>query len=87
MNSIHGGTTFSGFCTPEEKEHGICHTVEEGEDANVWWFGFDCAHCFDYIPHLIYHSERQQLATEIYRNVDYVKQQCGRLAAQLSKAC
>lgn len=33
---VHGGLTFSEI--EECKEH---------EDGQGWWFGFDCAHCFD----------------------------------------
>src|SRR5262245_28942541 len=40
----HGGLTYSNFCQPSDKEHGICHVVESGESDKVWWFGFDCCH-------------------------------------------
>ena len=33
---VHGGLTFAEL--EECKEH---------EDGQGWWFGFDCAHCFD----------------------------------------
>lgn len=45
---VHGGLTFADKCSGDH--HGICHTVECGEDDNVWWFGFDCAHLGDLTP-------------------------------------
>lgn len=76
--SAHGGLTFSGACSGGE--HGICHVVEPGEDENVWWFGFDCAHCDDFIPGM---DRRFSVGTE-YRNLAYVKEQCTALATQLA---
>jgi hypothetical protein len=50
---VHGGVTFAGKCMVEMgTETGICHVVEENEDDNIWWFGFDCAHGMDYMPAL-----------------------------------
>lgn len=47
---VHGGLTFSGLCAPDDKEHGICHVVEPGENDRVWWLGFDCGHMNDVAP-------------------------------------
>ena len=83
---VHGGLTFANKCRPNEDESkGICHTVESGEDDNVWWLGFDCAHADDYSP---MHSGRkeacfQRHSSEIYRTVSYVRGQCEHLAKQL----
>ena len=30
---VHGGLTFANRCSPEEKEEGVCHIVETGEDV------------------------------------------------------
>ena len=47
----NGGLTFAGACeTQANVETGICHTVEENENDNIWWFGFDCAHGGDHMP-------------------------------------
>jgi hypothetical protein len=47
----HGGLTFSaGCCHSDDPAEGVCHIPGEGEPDNVWWVGFDCAHCFDFIP-------------------------------------
>lgn len=87
--SVHGGLTFSSFCGEKQEDgSGICHTVEEGEDDKVWWLGFDCAHSMDYSP--AYAKYKNTLgfpdlqAGEIYRNLDYVKSECVKLASQLT---
>ena len=77
---VHGGLTFSDKCTLEEKEHGICHIIEDGEDANVWWLGFDCHHGGDYAPVF---SAVYDLPGEVYRTLSYVEGECASLAKQL----
>lgn len=86
---VHGGLTFSDTCH-EDQEHGICHVPEAGRTDKVWWFGFDCAHCFDFAP------EREALwgkypfqdspgaSMEAYRDLTYVRAECAKLAAQLA---
>lgn len=44
---IHGGLTYGNKCAGH-----ICHVPKPGEPADVWWFGFDCAHSGDYSPSL-----------------------------------
>lgn len=46
---VHGGLTFTDHCHEGGR---ICHLVEEGEDDNVWWLGFDCNHALDRAPGL-----------------------------------
>jgi hypothetical protein len=75
---VHGGLTFSDLCSPEEGEHAICHVVGEGEDDNVWWLGFDCAHGGDLAPAII-----NNWMGDVYRNMNYVISQVEHLAAQL----
>lgn len=41
----HGGVNYVGACSGQ-----ICHIAKPGEPADVWWFGFDCGHAFDYLP-------------------------------------
>ena len=69
---------------------GICHIPAVGESARVWWFGFDCAHAFDLVPGM-----RALLAEsggglshsmdETYRTLNYVRDNCEKLAQQLRK--
>jgi hypothetical protein len=49
---VHGGLTFADSCSDEVREDGggICHIPYPGRPADVWWLGFDCAHCDDLSP-------------------------------------
>lgn len=79
---VHGGLTFADKCSPGETEgRGICHVATEGEDE-VWWLGFDCAHCDDMMPG----RERSSYGFyggSTYRHLDYVRGECRNLAKQL----
>ena len=94
---VHGGLTFSGPCSEDEKETGICHK----SDKEVYWFGFDCGHVDDYMPgmgadvlasddisvqtrHLL-ESMRNRKYFETYRDMDYAKAEVLSLAKQLSE--
>lgn len=80
--NVHGGLTYAGPCDGAEGE-GICHLPEPGEPAEVWWFGFDCAHGSDVIPamsdFIVYHHV-------VYRDMAYAGQETERLADQLRAA-
>lgn len=81
--SVHGGLTFADFCAENTPEgEGICHVPGEGEPEKVWWFGFDCAHLYDLSPG----TKMPIFDGEVYRNLNYVKEECQRLAAQLGEA-
>jgi len=67
---VHGGLTFSGFF---EADNSI------NQYLNVWWLGFDCAHVGDLIPGVTYTR-----TGDVYRNIDFVKDECKSLARQLS---
>lgn len=60
----------------------ICHKVETGEDGDIWWLGFDCAHAGDYSPGyqklewFVDHGDE-------YRNWAWVTQETKSLAQQL----
>lgn len=88
--NVHGGITYSALCAPEEIEtQGICHVPEPGEPEHVWWFGFDCAHAWDFSPQdKKYADERGYPFTlsydETYRTLDYVQSQCSLLARQVA---
>lgn len=86
----HGGVNFANECQPGEREaDGICHVPAPDEPAQVWWFGFDCAHSDDLSPgtHAALASLGSQhlLKWQKYRPLSYVQAECARLAAQLAK--
>ncbi len=91
---VHGGLTFAGMCAHSEDESdGICHVPGPGEPDDVFWFGFDCSHAFDYnpkmkawegtIPAFRELNERYKEVEEVYRNWSYVTEQVTNLASQL----
>ena len=83
--NVHGGLTYADAC--QEGGH-VCHIPQPGEDPNVWWFGFDCAHAGDESPGfraIIGRGSRGFWPDrgDEYRNVAYVKAECASLAQQL----
>lgn len=78
---VHGGLTFADRCRPGEGDRGICHVVEPGEDDDVWWFGFDCAHYLDLAP--AHSREYAYDPSAAYRGIRYVTNQVTSLAEQL----
>jgi hypothetical protein len=85
---VHGGLTYSAGCDEADPEHGICHVPEPGQPDAVWWFGFDCAHCFDLSPYMAAREAAQGwpvIDRAVYRDLNYVRGQCGDLARQLAE--
>lgn len=76
---VHGGLTFSSHCAEDGK---ICHIVEEGEDDNVWWLGFDCSHLYDLAPKMHVDRRFPPEVGDVYRTLSYVRGECERLAVQ-----
>lgn len=83
---IHGGLTYSS-----RSELDICS--KEMPDADVWWFGFDCAHYTDFYPGIGYRKwtsvyEMAEIGASFigeYRNFEYVIDQTKSLAEQLNQ--
>jgi hypothetical protein len=69
--SVHGGINFSSH------EIQNFHIVEP--DSAIWWLGFDCGHGSDIVPSAGFLNE----AGLTYKNINYLKEQCKRLALQL----
>jgi hypothetical protein len=77
---VHGGLTYAGL---------------RGEfDRGLWYFGFDCGHYDDFMPalearlKLLYVDEsmawkKRSPYNGTYRDIDYVKNECQKLARQL----
>ncbi len=78
---VHGGLTYAELCDGER----ICHVPEPGESDDVFWFGFDCGHCFDFSPaYYARYPHFEKIEGEVYRDVDYVRAQVESLANQLA---
>lgn len=84
----HKGISFTDHCQvyPDAEMTGICHKVEPGENDNVWWIGFDCAHLGTDIIPMMMHSFEWIMHKPEYRNIAYVKDTVSLLAKQLA-AC
>lgn len=80
--NVHGGLTYAASCQSGHESVAICHIPEDGRPDNVWWFGFDCVHAFDFAPGAHYPPMRD----EVYRDIGYVQDQVRSLAAQLAEA-
>lgn len=82
------GVNYSDFCSGL-----ICHKPETGEPDNVFWFGFDCGHAFDFAPG---HEARMKelgfpplpsfapLFDPVYRTIPWVKARVEKLAEELA---
>jgi hypothetical protein len=85
--NVHGGLTYAEACQGK-----ICHVPEPGEPDNVWWIGFDCAHSGDLSPgpRALLRQRGLPIASyewnDQYRTVEYVKQECKKLASQVMNA-
>ena len=67
---VHGGLTYSH------------NSVPGSEEGAIWWFGFDCAHCHDLVPGIEIH--RLVASGDVYRDIEYVKNEAIDLAEQLA---
>ena len=81
---VHGGLTYSGHCRGR-----ICHKPEPGEERDIWWLGFDCAHYQDLVPYMRVMlgqlpSFRPLHNGDRYRSIDYVRIEVEQLAAQVA---
>lgn len=79
----HWGLAYSDFCqTVEGESVGVCHLVDNGENDEVWWLGFDCAHSGDISPSM---NASLNFVDSRYRNINYVKEQNTSIAQQLKE--
>jgi len=71
---VHGGVTFSGLPLGCTSGH---------------WLGFDCGHAWDGTPYIDRLLERYMPGRTphgTFRTLDFVKNECGRLASQIQMA-
>ena len=81
LADVHGGLTVANKCHEREDGLGICHVPQNGRPADVWWLGFDCAHCGDQSP-----AYERTWDGGTYRDVRYVTRECANLARQIAAA-
>ena len=88
-------------CDPDKPHIGILFNVHGGitysagsdkypVKSNLWWFGYDCAHCDDSkdlseMSDAVREIELQYPTGGIVRSLDYCIQECESLAEQLMK--
>ena len=77
---VHGSLTYADHCD-EDPAKGICHIPTRGEADNLFWLGFDCGHSFDLLP-----DARMNWGGGIYRDAEYVRDECRNLARQADQA-
>ena len=87
---VHGGLSYAEPCEETRPERiSVCHvrirktpkvTRKLFEDEDLWWFGFDTDHAYDFVPA---EPRRPTSDAKAYRNQDYVYRECIKLAAQL----
>lgn len=87
---VHGGITFAAGCGHgEDPSRGVCHVPGDGEADDVWWFGFDCAHCNDHSPARSVRMRELGMGDiddgGTYRDIDYVTREVRGLARQLKE--
>lgn len=90
--TAHGGfpVNYSAEC---QSDGPVCHVPEPGQPADIWWFGFDCYHAFDFAPAVaardaqnpdmpdwLHHRQDDYC---FYRNLEYVQAEVEALALQL----
>lgn len=82
---VHGGLTFGAACAHGgDESRGVCHVPGAGEPDDVWWFGFDCAHCWDISPAYIALGRDFKEPGARYRDWSYVRREVRQLAQQIA---
>jgi hypothetical protein len=76
---VHGGLTYANTCNGH-----ICHVPGPGMPEKVWWLGFDTAHLYDLGPAMIKYQTSKFHTDDVYRTMNYTRQQTERLAEQLA---
>lgn len=78
--TTHWGLTYSDSVEPGSKQN------SDDFDSGLWYFGFDCAHAWDLVPHtynLMKQSGFNSFDGDVYRDFEYVKKIVELLAKQL----
>jgi len=85
----HGGLTYAAECPEGPPDQTVCHIPAPGEPAHLWWFGFDCHHAWDLAPYDYVRAAKDGRPVnldKVYRDLDFVRCECARLAGQIARA-
>jgi len=85
---VHGGLTFGGYGHEKKCEnHASYKSISDQKGQKLWWIGFDAAHLGDLIPFEVEQGTWMGTdTTNVYRNIEYVKDQVEKLAEQAEEA-
>lgn len=76
--SVWGGVTWSNL-SPSPR--GIKGDYQDGQP--LWWIGFDCSHCNDYMPAMGRQFPIAAGRVKDYKTIDFVFDEVSKLAKQL----
>ena len=82
---VRGGVTFAAACSPEGPRAQQVSQLTPGGSSPVWWVGFHCSGVLDTYPSLRGWRLGYPDWETTYRTLAYVKEQCAKLALQLSQ--
>ena len=81
----HGSVTFASPCSPEGPRAQQVSELTAGGSSPVWWVGFHCSGVLDMYPSLMGWRPGYPDWETTYRTLAYVKEQCAKMAIQLSQ--
>ncbi|WP_187335339.1 hypothetical protein [Novosphingopyxis iocasae] len=93
----HGGLNYAEACNQTMPEAiSVCHVEPPkrphtdmpdrfAHDGDLWWFGFDTNHVYDFVPNERVPEGQRIHDGKVYRDQAYVYRECIKLAAQLHR--
>ena len=93
----HGGLNYAEACNQTMPEAiSVCHVEPPkrphtdmpdrfAHDGDLWWFGFDTNHAYDFVPNERVPKGQRIHDGKVYRDQAYVYRECIKLAAQLHR--
>lgn len=87
---LYGGLTFTGSSQKVKKgeeDIGICYISRGEEVTDIWWLGFNYAHCWNYVPSVDFNplvsSDAVYFSEKYYGSIERIKIECQAFAIQL----
>ena len=93
----HGGLNYAEACNQTMPEAvSVCHVEPPkrphsdmpdrfAHDGDLWWFGFDTNHAYDFVPNERIPQGQRIHDGKVYRDQAYAYRECIKLAAQLHR--